>query len=281
MDRLENRMSETTPSFSPSPASQDVQMRETIYQDREELDPRKPWGPWATIGIILLAFISVIFADIVGLILGVVIAKIYSFPIDLRHISLGPLKQVRSAFGVILITAIILWWGKGHGGYTLSEYFSFRRPKARSCLKWIAMAVIYIFVAGWLCSWFHLNTNFAEFSVRIYKAAYFFPLFVFSVVLLDPVLEELVFRGFLFKGLLHSRLGATGAIVLSALIFGSIHSQYHLAGMLVVAGSAVLFGIARYQTRSVFVPMMMHITNNLIAYIEIELYMRGIIKSLN
>src|SRR5437867_641768 len=46
-----------------------------------------------------------------------------------------------------------------------------------------------------------------EFMVRAYESAGFAPLFWVAIVIVAPVSEEILFRGFLFEGIHHSRLG--------------------------------------------------------------------------
>jgi len=81
-----------------------------------------------------------------------------------------------------------------------------------------------------------------------------------------PVIEELVFRGYMFNAWRNTRAGAAGTILITALLFSLLHAGQYPAvvlGYLFVFG--ILLGAAREKTNSVFTPMMMHAVNNIIA----------------
>jgi len=56
-----------------------------------------------------------------------------------------------------------------------------------------------------------------------------------------------------------------GAVVLTAVVWGAIHYNYTPAEIALLCFAGVLLGLARYQTRSVVTPILMHITWNLYA----------------
>jgi membrane protease YdiL (CAAX protease family) len=85
------------------------------------------------------------------------------------------------------------------------------------------------------------------------------------VVVLGPVAEELAFRGFLMPLLVRS-LGAGAGIVLTGVIFGSIHGyeyQWSWRHMLLISLVGCVFGWAKYKTKSTAVSAFMHSTFNL------------------
>lgn len=80
------------------------------------------------------------------------------------------------------------------------------------------------------------------------------------VVLGAPVLEELVFRGFL-QGVISRSLGAHAAIAVSALAFGAFHlADPPVVPVLVALGA--LFGWLRHRSGSVIPGILGHIVNN-------------------
>lgn len=91
-----------------------------------------------------------------------------------------------------------------------------------------------------------------------------------TLVVLAPVLEELVFRGYLFKAWRHSWLGASGTILLTSVLFLSLHlGQYGWAIMGQLFVFAVILGLAREKTGSLVTPWLLHLLNNLVATILI------------
>lgn len=86
---------------------------------------------------------------------------------------------------------------------------------------------------------------------------------VFAVTL-APLMEELFFRGFLYP-VLARRTGAVGAIVLTSLLFGLIHSpQYGFswAAVLIVCLVGVVLTTVRAMTKSVAASFLAHVGYN-------------------
>lgn len=91
-----------------------------------------------------------------------------------------------------------------------------------------------------------------------------------TIVLLAPVLEELVFRGYLFKAWRHSWLGASGTILLTSVLFVLLHTgQYSWIVMGQLFVFAVILGLAREKTGSVLTSWLLHMLNNLIAVVMV------------
>lgn len=89
-------------------------------------------------------------------------------------------------------------------------------------------------------------------------------LMVIFGALLGPIFEEIVFRGFLLP-LLAASLGDSGAVLLTAALFATLHGpEYHWAWqvLLTVGLAGVVFGIARVKTGSTAAAAMLHIGYN-------------------
>jgi len=108
-----------------------------------------------------------------------------------------------------------------------------------------------------------------EVMVQTYQTAGIPPLLWLAVVVAAPLGEETLFRGFLFKGILHSRLGGAGAILLTALIWAVLHRQYDLFDMANIFVAGLLFGYARLRSNSIYSGLLMHALMNLIATIQV------------
>ncbi len=87
--------------------------------------------------------------------------------------------------------------------------------------------------------------------------------------LLGPIIEELVFRGFL-QPLLSRDLGIAGGILITALIFGGLHAPEYLYAWQYVAAvtlAGVAFGVMRAWTDSTLASSIMHGCFNLLMVI--------------
>jgi uncharacterized protein len=85
------------------------------------------------------------------------------------------------------------------------------------------------------------------------------------VVILGPMAEELAFRGFLMPLLIRS-LGAAAGVVLTGVIFGSVHGyeyKWSWQYMLLISMAGCVFGWAKYKTQSTMTSAFMHASFNL------------------
>lgn len=95
-----------------------------------------------------------------------------------------------------------------------------------------------------------------------------------GIVILAPVTEELIFRGLLLSKLKERNLNDHAAIVIQALVFVLLHNfawQNTLSSNIGVVQSfvdALLYAYAKNATRSIYTPMAMHATGNMIAVME-------------
>jgi membrane protease YdiL (CAAX protease family) len=93
------------------------------------------------------------------------------------------------------------------------------------------------------------------------------PLLVFSFAFLAPLQEEVLFRGFLYRGFAPA-LGMWPAILLIAALWAVTHLQYQwfFIGEIFVLG--VVFGWLRAKSGSLLLPLILHTTVNSMAILE-------------
>lgn len=84
-----------------------------------------------------------------------------------------------------------------------------------------------------------------------------------ALVVLAPIAEELIFRGYLF-GTLRRISGLVVAIVVTSILFGVVHGQWNV-GIDVAILSAFLC-LLRVHTDSVWSGIFLHMTKNFLAY---------------
>ncbi|MBD0276102.1 MAG: CPBP family intramembrane metalloprotease, partial [Acetobacteraceae bacterium] len=94
------------------------------------------------------------------------------------------------------------------------------------------------------------------------------PLLVLTVVVVAPVWEEAVFRGFLFRGWSGSWLGPAGAAALTSALWTCLHLQYGAALLLQIFCIGLVFGWVRHRSGSALLTMTLHGLNNAAACIE-------------
>lgn len=86
------------------------------------------------------------------------------------------------------------------------------------------------------------------------------------VIVLAPIMEELFFRGYLFKAWRHSWLGLTGTLLLTSGLFVLMHlGQYGWLGLLQLLVFSLILGLSREKSQSLITPWLLHFVNNLFA----------------
>lgn len=85
-------------------------------------------------------------------------------------------------------------------------------------------------------------------------------LFFYLVIacIVGPIVEEIVVRGFLFRGWSESSVGPMGAIVLSSALWGFSHFQYDLYGRFEIFLIGVVFCYFRYRSGSTLLTIVLH-----------------------
>jgi membrane protease YdiL (CAAX protease family) len=97
-----------------------------------------------------------------------------------------------------------------------------------------------------------------------------------AIIVAAPIGEELLFRGFMFRGFVHEPRDAVPAILVIALIWSVLHVQYDwfvTAQLFVIGG---LFGFARWRTGSTTLVILLHMLLNLESLVETVIVMRWV-----
>lgn len=84
-----------------------------------------------------------------------------------------------------------------------------------------------------------------------------------ALVILAPLMEELIFRGYLY-GRLRGKMSALPAIILVSVLFGIMHGQWNVG--IVVGVMSVILCIAREMTGTIYAGILMHMIRNGVAF---------------
>ncbi len=108
-----------------------------------------------------------------------------------------------------------------------------------------------------------------DFMFNLYNTRGSTFILVLGIVIAAPIIEEVFFRGFLMTGLSSTFLGTYGAILISSIIWASIHVQYDLYYLVVIFFLGIFLGVARVKSGSLFLTVLLHSSVNLLALIEV------------
>lgn len=230
------------------------------------------WGLWPTIGFSLVVFIAFLVVQSVA-----IAAYAWYLVQQQPGTSLGELMPTLATDGLgISISLIpgalsgsllIILFAWLRDNISVKDYLHLSWPGLKSLLLW--MGLLILFAIGMELVNQYTQRPMPGWMVESYKTAKILPLFWFTLVVAAPVFEELLFRGFLFEGLRHSRLGSIGAIVITAALWASIHLQYELYEVISIFLIGLLFGYAKIKTNSLYTPMAMHALMNLAATVQV------------
>jgi uncharacterized protein len=96
-------------------------------------------------------------------------------------------------------------------------------------------------------------------------------LLAIALVVAAPLAEELVFRGFMFRGLAASGVGLAGAILIPSVVWAVMHIQYsafYIAHIFVIG---LLLGWLRARSGSTTLTLILHAMINLASLVQIAL----------
>lgn len=148
------------------------------------------------------------------------------------------------------------------------SYLKMNPPDWWDSLKWLGVMVLVVIAMQIINTVFERETP--DFMNQIYNGSSNHLLLGIAVVIAAPFFEEFLFRGFIFEGLLHSRIGLIGALIIPAATWAVIHVQYGLFEIATIFIIGIILAIAKYRTQSIYIPIFMHMFMNLTASLFME-----------
>jgi membrane protease YdiL (CAAX protease family) len=231
------------------------------------------WSPWATVawGLLIIS-VFVLGQGAIVIVWSVMRTAAGAEPEDLaaEFAAAGDLLSVATLASAIVCSVlvfVILAIGRGIRPGTA---VALTRPPGRSLALWLAITAGLIVVSDTLTTLLG-KPIVPEFMADLVRNATMAPLLWLAIIIAAPFFEELFVRGFLLEGLRRGALGDAGAIVLTSVFWASIHIQYGLYEIGTIFVFGIALGLARIGSRSLWVPIAMHMLANLVATVEAHL----------
>ena len=228
------------------------------------------WGAWATIGLGLATGLVFFAAQTVVLFIYLAV-KIASGPVPdllayLQSLSSnGLVVSLATVVSALAGIAFIILFVRVRGNKSFSGYLGLGKISWRLVITAVVVFIVAFGAILGLESMYSSLSHSASaeaakssFMTNTYQTAGWLPLLWVAVVLFAPVFEEAFFRGFLFAGLERSRIGAVGTVLLTSLVWASLHLQYNLMGMATIVILGLVLGTVRFKTRSLWPTIMIH-----------------------
>lgn len=220
-------------------------------------DDSQPWGRWATFGLGIVALMAGQIAALAALSgwYGEGLGRMPDF-------SGNGIAITIVIFVSVPVQVTLLWLMAQRPGGSAAEYLGLKLPSRGELLFGIA-ATVALIVVGNAVSWLFGRFLVTPFQLDIYRsaaAAGWLPLLLLwlAVVVVTPVGEESLFRGFLFRGWLRAPRDTWPVILLTAFLWSIVHIQYDWFVIAQVFCFGVLLGWLRWASGSVILTMLLH-----------------------
>ncbi|MEA3210337.1 MAG: protease family protein [Chthoniobacter sp.] len=156
-------------------------------------------------------------------------------------------------------------------GPRFRDYLALRGFRPTHFLLWLGALVGVVSAGDWFVQAMG-DTSGSTFMLNLLDAGRHLPLLVVALVVGAPVLEEVLFRGFMYRGMAASWRGA--AILVPNVFWVVLHVQYAWPTLTVLFFMGLVFGLARQFSGSTLLPLTLHVVSNAIS-IFVALEMAG------
>jgi CAAX protease family protein len=235
-----------------------------LFYGRTMADEPQPWGRLATFGLGLVALFGSQAAALVALSwwFGRSFAQMPDFSGDGAAVTIV-------IFVSIPVQMVLLYLMTQRRG-SAAAYLGFKVPSRGEVMFGVA-ATVALIIIGNLLSYFLGRFIVTPFQLDIYRTAdatgWLLPLWL-AVVVVTPIGEESLFRGFLFRGWLRAPRDTWPVIAITAFLWAIVHVQYdwYIIGQVFCFG--LLLGWLRWATGSTILTMLMHALINFEGMLE-------------
>jgi membrane protease YdiL (CAAX protease family) len=215
----------------------------------------KPWGRWATLG---LGFIALFGGQAVALTTlnwwyGLSLAQWSNFTAD-------GILVILSIYIANTVQLALLALMARRRSTSIALYLGLTLPRKRDLVLAIIPVAIFIAAAEAISRLFGHNPV-TQFQLDIYRtasAAGWLPWLWLALVVVGPIGEETLFRGFLFRGWHRSHRDTWTVIIMTALLWAVTHVQYNLYIMAQVFFYGLVLGWFRWKTDSTILTVVLH-----------------------
>ncbi|MGA3310156.1 MAG: type II CAAX endopeptidase family protein [Xanthobacteraceae bacterium] len=229
------------------------------------------WGYWATLGWAFLAFLVGQFAALAVLLWLQVgdLSSLLATPFDGVLVTLFILVANPITIAVI---ALAVWLARARQ----AEYLALKLPRTRDLTMGIVWLIGLVAVADALL-YFSGRALVSPFQLQSYTTAAaqgWLPALLAGAIIVAPAGEEIMFRGFLYRGWARSDRSAWPAIVAISILWAALHVQYDWTGILQIFIIGLFLGWMRWRSGSTLLTFLLHALFNLEGMVETVLQIR-------
>jgi uncharacterized protein len=235
--------------------------------------PCRPWGFWATTAFglaaiaawfafqLLAASVTLAFLGVGGNASNFEIQTLASHALT---IAIATIVSMPAPIAVIALAARL-------ARCSVQDYLALHRPTRADLIVGIAIVAI-LLPLGDLSSWLFgrdLVPSAVVDAYRTARASGVVVLLAIALIVAAPLMEELLFRGFLFRGYAQSPLGVAGTIVLTSAGWAVMHIQYDTFYVVQIFVLGCAFGWLRWRSNSTLLTIILHAIVNTVALVQV------------
>ncbi len=217
--------------------------------------PHTPWGPWGGI----FGSIAITAGAFAATMLCVAVLQKSG---NRQAIAAQGWVAMLAFQGAMIVGALWLagWYG-GTRGRVLA--LAGTRPSMREMASILATFIVFVIpytLAIYLWRFDVLVADNAPFASLMRSPDW--PIYALIIAIGAPLSEELLFRGFMLPALAKSRIGFTGAALITTVLWMSLHFTYSIYGLIEIFMIGLILSWALWKTGSLWAPLAIHAINN-------------------
>jgi uncharacterized protein len=214
-----------------------------------------PWGRWATLVLGLIAMLLGQLAALTSLIWwsGLGVTQVPDVTSD--GVALILIVCISTPIQVFVLALMAR-----QTGASATNYLGLKLPRRIEVVRGIVIIVIFVAVSDGI-TWLLGRDIVSQFQLDIYASARnagYLPWLWLTLVVIAPIGEETLFRGFLFRGWYRVPRDVWPVIIVTSSIWALSHVQYDLFFMAQVFVSGLLLGWFRWISGSTILSMLLH-----------------------
>lgn len=231
-----------------------------------------PWGFWASTGFGVLAILAWLLfqwlaAAVIFVWLGI---NAQSTAEEIKAVASHGAMIAAATIGAMPAAVAVLVLAARRARCRAVDYLALVRPARHDFILGIAILAV-LLPLGDFTSWLTGRDIVPAFVVdawRTARASNTVVVFILALVVAAPVMEELLFRGFLLRGYAASKLGPIGAVLLTSAAWASMHIQYEVFYVVQIFVLGCVFGWLRLRSGSTTLTLILHGIVNLTAIVQ-------------
>lgn len=181
----------------------------------------------------------------------------------------GDLIGIAFPVAMVIVVALIALVIKFRRKRAIVEYLALRPQPIGVLIRWLGLAAL-LLLASYISGVVFNRPDVPEWMATAFATVDYKYLFLFGLAVCGPVLEEVLFRGYILRASLESKLHPSAAILLVSALWALTHLQYDLYDMFWIFVLGILLAYSRVRTESLYPAITIHCAWNFVAYIGLE-----------